>query len=66
MERPKLIVEFKENGSISVNGPIGDKVLAYGMLEAAKDAIREYNVAQQRLVQPATVIPFPSGNAAGH
>jgi len=66
MERPKLIVEFKENGSISVNGPIGDKVLAYGMLEAAKDAIREYNVAQQRLVQPATVIPFPAGNDAGH
>jgi hypothetical protein len=56
-ERPKLIIEFTDNGRIQVTGPIADKVLAYGMLEAAKDAVRDYSATQERRVQPVTLVP---------
>ena len=36
-----LTITMFDDGSISVNGPIGDKVLSYGLLESARDAIFE-------------------------
>ncbi len=33
-------------GGINVNGPINDRVLCYGILEMAKDAIRKHNEAK--------------------
>ena len=38
----RLIIELKDNGQIEVSGPIENKVLCYGMLGAAHDAIRDY------------------------
>jgi hypothetical protein len=43
--------------AVRVDGNIGDKVAAYGLLEAAKDAIQDYHTQQQRLVQPITLMP---------
>lgn len=33
---------MKPDGTVTVAGCIGNKVLSYGMLEAAKDAIRNF------------------------
>ena len=41
----QLIVTLTDDGeskNVQVQGPIKDKVLCYGMLEMAKDAIRDY------------------------
>jgi hypothetical protein len=53
--KAKIVIEFLDDGRIFVNGPIQDKVLCYGLLEAAKDAIREYGVANQNKI----VTPHP-------
>jgi hypothetical protein len=42
-----------QNGQVSVSGPIDNKLMAYGMLASAKDAIYDYGKQQERLVQPA-------------
>lgn len=41
-QQMQLIITVKPNGSISVEGPINDKVLCYGLLEAAKDAVKQH------------------------
>ena len=47
-----------ENGAVNVNGPIGDKIACYGVLEAAKDAIRDWHKQQlENRVQPASFLP---------
>jgi hypothetical protein len=56
-ENNKLIIEALPDGSISVSGPIGKKMMCYGMLEMAKEAIHDYNLANQRLVQPVSILP---------
>lgn len=43
----RLVIEMNAQGGISVNGPINNKALCYGMLEAAKDAVRDYVAKQQ-------------------
>lgn len=36
----RLVIEIV-NGQLKISGPIQDKMLCYGMLELAKDAIRD-------------------------
>jgi hypothetical protein len=38
----QLLIEMNEQGQITVNGPIGQKMLCYGMLDCARDAIKDY------------------------
>jgi hypothetical protein len=57
-----LIIELLPDGSIGVSGPIGKKMMCYGMLEMAKEAIHDYNLANQRLVQPVSLIPQEKSN----
>lgn len=38
------------NRQIGVSGPIEDKTACYGILESAKDAIREHHAKKQGLV----------------
>ena len=49
-----LKIELEENGSISISGPIHDKILCYGLLESAKDAVREHvaKEATKRIIAP--------------
>lgn len=48
----KLEIILNDNGTLSVNGPIDNLHMCYGLLELAKDALRE-KAAQQRRIQPA-------------
>jgi hypothetical protein len=60
MPEVKLLITFS-NGEVNVQGPLGEKLLCYGLLEMAKDAIRKHEETAARLVQPATVVPFGRG-----
>ena len=53
-QRPiTLTIRIMSDLSCQVEGPIYDKVLAYGMLASAQDVIREFHIKQQsNLVQP--------------
>jgi hypothetical protein len=51
-----LITLDMQNGQIGVQGPIDNAVMAYGMLEAAKVAVGDYQrekAAGNRIVQPS-------------
>jgi len=50
-----LQIVLNANGSVSINGPINNKILAYGMLEAGRAALDDY-VPQGA---PDIVIPHP-------
>ena len=54
MSRIELTVLLDEEGGVSVRGPVQDKVLCYGLLEGAKDAIKAWHEAQNKssLVTP--------------
>ncbi len=42
----QLTITMDDAGKVSASGPIQDKVLCYGLLEAAKDGIRQWHVEQ--------------------
>ena len=65
MEELKLIITMSPSGSVSVTGPIANKAICYGMLEAAKDAIREYVEKNKSVIVPAPAMPG-LGNGQGH
>jgi hypothetical protein len=52
-QKVQLLIERNEAGQISVSGPITDKMLCYGLLECAHDAIKDFtDKAQQKIVAP--------------
>ena len=53
----KLVIVRLPNGSVEVSGPIGDKLLCYGLLEAAKDAIRHFVAENEQRIVPAVMVP---------
>ena len=58
----QLAITMEDNGLVNITGSIDNKVLAYGLLETAKDMIQKHHVDKERLVQPASVVPFPTRN----
>ena len=60
----ELKIILDENGHCRVEGPIDQKMICYGMLELAKEAIHLHHVNNQRLIQPASSLSFipPTGN----
>lgn len=50
MADTKIIITFS-NGRVDVNGPLHDKILCYGMLEFAKQLIKDYK--HSNIVQPS-------------
>lgn len=50
-----LTITMDAQQNVSVTGPIQNRLLAYGLLETARDVILEYAQQQQRKVQPAGV-----------
>jgi hypothetical protein len=52
----EIVVRMDPQGNVRVDGPLGNKALCYGMLEAAKDAIREW--------RPPEIV-VPDGGTAG-
>ena len=49
---PKLTIEIMPDGQIRVTGCINDKLLSYGLLESARDAIQKYHDNTPKLVKP--------------
>lgn len=48
-----LEIVLGADGKLNVNGPLGDKVLCYGMLGLAKDVVRTYDAsAASPIVRP--------------
>jgi hypothetical protein len=56
-----LTITQTEEGRLTVNGPLANKVLCYGLLTAAQDAIRDYHVqpreAPSRIITPIAEVP---------
>lgn len=50
----QLTITMDDAGGIQVQGPIENKLLAYGLLEVARDAIGEAAAAAQRRIAPAS------------
>lgn len=47
----RLVIDLDDRGQMRIEGPIHDKILCYGILEAAKIAVKEHQAAP-RVVQP--------------
>jgi len=54
------IVFDQMSGAVNVQGPVENALVCYGMLEAAKDAVRYHAMqrAQGQRILPATAVPF--------
>lgn len=53
-----LTVSMDETGKIAITGPIDQKVICYGLLEAATQAIAAHHAAKEKaLVQLASALP---------
>ena len=53
-----LTITFDETtGKLGLDGPIQNKLLAYGMLELAKDALRSFSDQSKQTIIPATIVP---------
>lgn len=60
-----MTIGKNEAGQLTVAGPLHDKVMCYGLLEAAKDAVRSHVVDPKPDVwvpPPGTKIPEPPPN----
>ena len=50
----QMLITLLPNGQVEVQGPVQNRLLCYGLLESAKDAIRSY---KPPLVVSPDVIP---------
>ena len=51
----ELKITLSENGQVSINGPLEDKILCLGLLEMAKRIVHEYKhspIAKPTLIMP--------------
>lgn len=52
----QLVIKVVD-GQVRVDGPVGDKLVCYALMEAAKDAIRDFVASQQTRVVPVSSMP---------
>lgn len=60
----RLEIVLDDNGRIGIEGPrplLRNKLLCLGLLEAAKDAVREYGVEEPRIVPATALRPVGKG-----
>lgn len=60
----RLVIEVDDAGKMSLQGPLENKVVCYGILESAKDVIRAFQAQaqpEQRRVVPAGIMPVWNG-----
>lgn len=56
----QLVITLDETtGAFNVGGPIDNKLICYGLLGMARDAIDERAKQEQRLIQPANGLILP-------
>jgi hypothetical protein len=42
VELPRLVIQVNPNGTVTMVGPIENKILCYGLLAMARDIVKEY------------------------
>ncbi len=58
MNELTLTIKLTSAGAINVSGPIDNKILAYGLLEAAREAIADHHAKLSKsAIVPATMVP---------
>ena len=50
----QIVITIDEDGKSNVQGTINNKIVAYGLLAVARDAINEYHQKQEQRVKPAS------------
>lgn len=63
MPEMKIVITLREDGSLNVNGPLANKLLCYGMLEQARDVVR--NFEEPPMIQPVTNLSLFKGRKGG-
>lgn len=58
----QLSIRLEQNGMISVQGPIDDKILCLGLLEFAKQIVFGHKKQEQSIIVPDLKIPDLKGN----
>ncbi len=65
----ELVIRVTPDGAINVSGPIHNKSLCYGLLECARDAIKEHvdkmtrsAIVPVRQADPMLIRQRPNGN----
>jgi len=48
--RAVLTITLNADGSVSINGPIQDNIFCYGLLQAARKALDDYQGQDQPLI----------------
>lgn len=51
----QLVITVEDDGRVQVSGPIDNKMVAYGLLEVARDAINDYAKGHSKLVVPTVL-----------
>jgi hypothetical protein len=51
----QLVISLHANKAISVTGPINDRMVAYAMLETARDIVYDTAKNAEKLIQPASL-----------
>lgn len=59
----QLVIIMHDDGSVAVNGPIENKLLAYGLLEIAKDTVTKH--VDKLVAGGGQIIAPPPGFSAG-
>jgi len=62
----KLEIVLNESGNITVNGPLTNKLICYGMLTAAQQVIQDYDPAKKSLIEVPDFVPPTDFRAPQH
>jgi hypothetical protein len=70
--RVELVIRITHDGQFQVSGPIHDKMACYGLLECARDVIKEHvdkmtrsAIVPVRPADPMLIMQRPNGAANG-
>ena len=58
----QIVITLQDDGQLTITGPIQNRVMAYGLLELAKDAIRAHEAPKSGIV-PVHIIPPSNGGS---
>lgn len=59
-EMAKIEIVLMDNGSVTIKGPIKDRLICYGMLEVASDIVRSESV-EKKMVDVPQMVMNPEG-----
>lgn len=55
----RIVIEMTDDGQFNVHAPLQDKILCYGLLEAARDVIKDYEPPETRIAVPPAGLIVP-------